>query len=295
MTEYKDQKASSFGGTRFPWERFSIHGGLDDHVHKTPHAKGGGKPEKMGRRLYEIEFEIPAYDSLLQAQFQDFWPRQLNELRRKFERQETDELHIPSIGTIRAYCFDWGQNGEAKHQNGAKASWKFREHPDDSDELTKSLDATSAARMQSLATSLEEQATEAGSPGLFDSLVAAVDSVLAVRDQATMRATLLESKLNYLTYLCTEADRTIELFNDPSNWRMLEALKELWAAAKALAANFTEEAADIGHYVTPTLMTVTEVSIAIYGDASRAMDILNLNPIPDPLEIKPGTKLAYFK
>jgi hypothetical protein len=293
MTDFATEKSHSFDGLEFPVRSRKITGGLRDHVHEFPHTPGG-KPEKMGRKLYEFEFEIGFLSGSTDAKWADLWPTRLGSFRSKFDKQLTSDLLLPAVGTVKAYCFDWGQEADLrKMRNGEVATWKFREDQDDL-ELTKALTATGPASIGAKMEQLNLMAAEAGEPDLFTQLTNAVDDVLAWRDQALLRASQLESKILYASYLCREADRTIDMFNDPGSFRILEALKDLWAAMNELAANFTQEAGTVRSYTTPTEMTITDVSLAVFGDATRGMDILQLNAVNDPFEIPAGTKLKYI-
>ena len=42
-------------------------------------------------------------------------------------------------------------------------------------------------------------------------------------------------------------------------------------------------------------MTIGQVAVAIYGDSSRAVELMQINPIEDALAIKSGTKLRYVQ
>jgi hypothetical protein len=294
MASFDDLKPASFVGIEFPWTSRKIHGGLRDHVHEFPHSPGGS-PELMGRKLYEIEFEAPFLSKLVSPKWRDLWPVRLKALREKFDVQTRGPLHVPGIGTINAYCYDWGQEATSKIRSGELVSFKFRE--DQSEEfLVSELIKTSPSGILSQFKKIIDETEALGEdPSAFDQLSAAVDDVLAIRDTAILYSSLVESKISYLTYVCSEADRTIDMFKDPSSWRILEALKELWRSSIELASNFSQQVAPLQKYTLPVEMTITDVSIALYQNAERGMDILKLNAVEDALAIPAGTQLRYYQ
>ena len=42
-------------------------------------------------------------------------------------------------------------------------------------------------------------------------------------------------------------------------------------------------------------MSVGQVSAAIYGDYTHGGEIMQLNILPDPLQIQPGTVIRYYQ
>jgi hypothetical protein len=297
MPTFSNYQQSAFAGIIFPWKKYSVKCGIRDHVHEYPHTPGG-KPEKMGRKLYEVEFSGLAMDSAIDPKWRDLWPGKLRELRAIFEQELTKPLVIPTIGTIQAYCVDWGQDADAALRNGETFTWRFREDDPELWKLEK-LITVGPSSIQAQAEAIKVTAEKHGFlediAEFFAVLEGAVNDVLAVRDTAMMYSSLVESKIHYLTYLCEEADRTLDVFKDPESWPILEALKQLWASSKELAENFTEDAGTLRTYTLPTEMNVSQVSMAVYsGDGTRGTDILSLNPIENAFEIPAGTQIRYM-
>jgi hypothetical protein len=42
-------------------------------------------------------------------------------------------------------------------------------------------------------------------------------------------------------------------------------------------------------------MSIAQVSALIYGDYAHGGELMQLNILPDPLQIKPGTVIRYYK
>jgi prophage DNA circulation protein len=283
---------AKFGEFEFPVESMRIKGGLRDHVHEYPHSPGGA-PEKLGRKLYEIDV-TSNFQTTFRA-WPGLWPDRLHDLRDMFEKETTAALVIPTIGTIQAYCFEWDQEMAAKILSGEKATFKFRE------------DQTSAflvenfvqVSVQSMAAAGDRFAAEAAKQdpkiGIFDQITNAVNAGLALIDTANAYFGLVEAKILAVIQLCREADQRVSLFLDPSNNAMLEALKELWASATTLHENIMQKSSPLTTYTVPATMPVTQISTLIYGSTDRAMEILQLNPIENAFEVPGGMRLRVYE
>jgi hypothetical protein len=103
--------------------------------------------------------------------------------------------------------------------------------------------------------------------------------------------------------LAQQADRvmnacaTLEalaLFNDPMNWPVLDAVHDVWASANAVSLDVLAQSRPMESFFVPRTMTVLEVSIAVYGDTTHALELLQLNAFNDALAIPPGTIVIYY-
>jgi prophage DNA circulation protein len=289
---FVDLPRAKFGDYEFPVEGMRIKGGLRDHVHEYPHSPGGA-PEKLGRKLYEID--VTANFQATFRAWPGLWPDRLADLRDMFEKEETASLVIPTIGTIQAYCFEWDQEMTAKILSGEKATFKFRE-----DQTTAFLiENLVQVSVQSMAAAGDRFAAEAAKQdpqlGIFDQITNAVNSGLALIDTANAYFGLIEAKVLGIIQLCREADQRVSLFLDPSNNAMLEALKELWASATTLHENLLQKSNPLTTYTVPATMAVTQISTILYGSTDRAMEILQLNPIENAFEVPGGTRLRVYE
>lgn len=312
-------KRASFAGIEFPYTKCDIKGGLRDHVHEFPHVHGG-KPEKLGRRLYEVSFDTLFLQNLRDPKWDKLWPENLGKLRRIFEQQKTEDLHVPTVGTIRAYCREWGQTTDpAKIRSGEIAAFQFREDTGnkflvEGERFKIGSINVSMKRITKLTFERELRLSKSNptllakerrlNPSPWDRMVNAVNDVLAVLDQAQLYSYLLESKIRYLIYLCDEADRRLEMFKDPSSYVVLNALKDLWASVQNLLDEITgqqsttsADGASTSHlrsYIVPAQMTAVDIAVALYGSAERATDIINLNALQNPMTVPAGTSIRYF-
>jgi DNA circularisation protein N-terminus len=293
MALYDELGPMSFGGIEFPYVSVRVRGGIRDHIHEFPHTPGG-EPEKMGRKLYVMDVEGIFYRNLRDPKWETLWPDRLSALMRLFENQETKDLHIPTVGTIPAYCREWDRAAVAKIRSGESAGFQFVEHQE-SLELTKNAIKISPANLGSQMNTLDAETLEAGEdPSIWDALREGVNDIIAIKDGVEMNAALIESKIQWVTSICQQADATLEQLQNPDNWGITEALKDLWASTRALAENFTEESGALRTYTLPVAMSTSQIAAEVYGDAGKGGEILTWNAITDPFNVRAGTKIKYF-
>jgi prophage DNA circulation protein len=281
----------SFGGLDFPVKSIRIRGGLRDHVHEYPHTPGGA-PEKLGRKLYEIEVDS-SFHTTYRA-WPGLWPEKLASLRKLFEAETTDSLVIPSIGTIQAYCTSWDQEMTARMLSGEEAQFRFREDQNAAF-LVENLVQVSVQSLKAAGDQFALEIEEVDPRvGLFDAILDAVNVGFGIIDTANALLGVVEAKLLMIVELCKEADQRVELFQNPGNASILEALKAIWQAASELRDNILKKNSPLTTFVVPAVMPVTEISTLIYGSTDRAMEILQLNPIENAFEVPRGMKLRVY-
>lgn len=296
--EFANRPRTSFAAIEFPVERYRLRGSIRHHVHIYAHVPGGDI-EKLGRNLYEAE--ISALFLTSSTKYPNLWPDRLAALRELFEQEWTDWLVLPSIGKIKAVCTEWDQEFVAKILNGERATFRFMEDQSAAfllDKLvnsaTKTIDSSSA-QLVTLAQAMNDALGPARArPDLFDVIQNTANQILGIRDQADLAGQLLGAKIGMLTALCNEADRTVEGLQHPEYYPTLEALKDLWDAARGLGEAIIGTPTTFRYFTTPTQMTAAQVAFEIYRDTSRTEDILNLNDISDAYAIPARTKIRYI-
>jgi prophage DNA circulation protein len=296
--EFKNRAKVGFAGIEFPCDRYRLRGSTRLHIHLYAHVPGGDI-EKLGRNLYEIEVSGVFLTSA--KNYANLWPERLAALRDLFEQEWSDYLVLPSIGRIKAVCKEWDQEFVARVVNGEHANFHFVEDQSSAfllDQIVTSTTKTIESSSAQLVT-LQQAMQDALGPGpagadLFGVIQSTANDVLAIRDQSDLAGLALANKIAVLTNLCYEADRAVEGLKDPANYPVVEALKELWDAARSLGEAVAGPPKTFRYYTTPSRMSAAEVAIAVYGDSSRATDILELNPINDAFDIPPRTRLRYI-
>lgn len=281
---------ASFAGIKFPFTDCSVKCSLRHHVHEYPHTPGGD-PEELGRKLYEIRFTSDFHDVF--RTYPGLYPEALLSLRGLFEQGQTDSLVIPSIGAIKAKCIDWSQRLTAKILSGEKVELTFLEDAAAAALIT-ALPALSTAALAPLMASLDQFTVAAGhDKSLFDGLRDAVGFVTGISDQAELYGNLLDSKAQGIMQLCDRLDR-LPFMGDPAAFLILDLLHEIHASALQLHTDALKAARPIDLYRAPSLMTITQVSVAIYGSTKRAMELLQLNVLDDAFAIPEGKLVRFY-
>lgn len=282
---------ASFKGLEFPVESVRVRGGIRDHLHEYPHSPGAAN-EKLGRKPYEIEM-VSNFQTTF-AKWPGLWPKRLADLRELFEKETSADLVIPSIGPLWCYCRDWDQDMTAKIMSGERATFKFIEDSQDTfllNALVKVASASLPTNGQRFTTLTDRLSPK---PSIFDAITDAVNSVIAVSDQAEAYGGLMEAKVLGLIALCKEGDQSLQL-QSPSNHDILDALHDLWASSNSLLGDTQNKGGKIVRFRVPTTMSVADVAALVYNDASRAVEILTLNPIDDAFAIPAGTNLKIYQ
>ena len=287
---------ASFNGTSFPVQKISVTGGLRNHVHEYPHQPGGS-PEKLGRKLYVFKVSAVFANTFPKYLSPPLWPDRLRTLVGLFEAETTAYLTIPTVGTIKAFATDWDREMSWENLSGEATEITFLEDVSDVVDID-GLFTVATASLQSQAALLAKvpiirNDDNGDARGLFDKIHDAVNSVLAIKDTADVYSAMLTSKIEAVVSLCNQADALLAM-NDPANTQAIDALHDVWASALKLAQDVTETGSTIATYATPRLMSVAEISAAIFGDASHAVDILQMNPFEDALAVPKATLVKYF-
>lgn len=296
MSAFDKLQGWSFGGIRFPAGRWSIKGGIRDHVHEY-WKTDGGDPEKGGRKLYEFTVLGNFQDRF--KRFPDLYPNQLDKLIRLFELSRTEDLVVPFRGTIRAYAIDWTENAEAKIRSGEMVEIKFREDSTQpfTIELTDTSSKSIATGASSLTAVLDQQSLNLPQTDtdLFSQINALANSIIAISDTSALYGQLVAAKVLQLTSLLDAADRLTSMQGADAQ-PIVDALHELWAAAVAFGKDVQGKRVLLQRWVVVATMSVSQVSQAIYGDTSRADELMSLNTgtIRDPFRVLAGTSLVYY-
>lgn len=295
MTDYLSQLGRlSFAGITIPYQRIQVRGGGRSHAHEYPKVPGG-LAEKLGRKLYEISVTARIDEGISRAGY--YSGRNLiasaDALMALFESQVTDALYLPNIGEIQAFATTWSRDLDVKIRSGELFEIQFSEDGDAASLIANTLHITSPTTIAQHLGAVEQRAPTP-MPDLLQSLVNAVNSVLAYRDQADMWQTVFAAKIEGLLALCREIDDGLSEINDPLNHELLESLQNLWAAIRSAGAQARFET-EMGTFITPRDMDCAAISIAIWGDTAHARDVLSLNALEDPYNVPAGTTVKFFR
>lgn len=290
MSAIDGLQQAAFGGIPFPIKSCRVVGGLRDHVHEFPKSPGGA-PEKLGRKLYAITMDALFVDNA--KAYPDLWPDNLYALTQRFENQETWDLVVPNIGTIDAYCFNWTRELNGRMRSGETAQLEFREDAGNL-YLVENLIQAQGRSLPADAAALEAEAAALGLSSSFESLLSAIGDVTAFFDSITEFGSGIQTQLDDIEGAFAELDRSVKALGDPANYALFEAFSVAWDSSVTLNQNLKKRADPVVRYVTPRIMAIGEVSRELYGDASRASDLLVINAIEDPYSIPAGARLRVY-
>lgn len=301
-------QAMSFAGAQFPYETYSITGGIRKHKHEYPHNPGAAV-EKLGRELYEIHVSVKFTAGLAKAPYDDLLLT-LAVLRDAFEQQLTDALVIPHIGTIQACAEKWTEGARNTNRSTISGDFTFFEDLNSAVALADSVTVSSAALPALLdkfniaregivpdpvRSQFKIPATGPNATNIFDAINDLTVSICGIKDQADLFGALVASKIDGLLALYRAADTQISQLNQPKNHEMLEAMHAMWLATLELQRDLQNTGYRAQIFVTPARMSITQVSIAIYGTSAYGGQLLQLNSLDDPLSIPAYTQLVYYK
>lgn len=292
MDAFDQLPRAAFDTITFPVRKVTVRGGIRQHDHEFPKAPGAA-PEKLGRKLYTISMSAVFYNNLLPPWDEGLWPGSLSELFDRFEEQLTSDLVIPTVGTIRAFCTNWTKEMDVKARSGETAELEFKEDQA-SDYLLEGIINVRAQSLLSQGQAIATAASLARVPGPFAALVAQINELTAILDRAELNTGLAQAKVAGVLGSFARLDAQVGALSDPGNYMLLEVFLDAWSQTQTIQGDLLRQSVPLLDYTVPRLMSVTDVSRAIYGDASRATDILGLNPIEDAFAIRPGTVVRAY-
>lgn len=296
---WAERGAAKFGSIAFPWTTMDIRGGVRFVHHKAPHVDGS-ITELLGRETYEIKFTIPADNNLIQ--FPDFFDNQWPKLRGFFELSTQDTLEIPGIGPVDAWASSWNEHAEGRKPSGIVAEVSFFE---DTNNLF--LDAEAVGREAgSLPSVVEvfqtERAAHEQSPRSstmtpqrwtrvkqnMQSLEVAALSLIAYRDKYEMYVSSQITQVNRVLDLAGAV--TDDLHYEPYTRKPLrDSVGGLWASTRRFKNTVVINEPII--YEVPIDGSISQIALLVYGEHKHITDIMHLNVISRPLQIKKGTRL----
>lgn len=282
----------SFSAISFPYVTYKVSGGLRDKVHEYPHSPGGAA-EKLGRRLYEVSVQAEFASNAIVPKYQGLWPDALSALRTLFEAQTTADLHVPTIGTFKAYATTWGEEVRNTKRSSVLVDLTFREDQNQAFLVNKLVEIDRASlktQIENFSVSLEDKDY---STDLFDGIVQSANALLSIKDQIDLYGGLVASKIETLALLCDQADRQVNELDTLEFQNVRDALHDLWLSATQLEKDSRTKLAALKTFTTPMRMTINAVARAV--GVENPADVMQLNAIVDPLAIPAGMALRYYE
>lgn len=296
-TPFDGLKPFAFGGIEFPYKSYRIQGGIRKHEFNYPH-EDGGDTEKLGRKLYEIHVSSNFTAGLIKK-YPNLWA-DLKRLRAIFAKQDTDTINIPHIGEMLAFADSWTESVNARDRSTIDVEMTFTEELNETFTASRIASSSSGSLMRDKldtfnAEVLRQQLLlERNSLNIFSAINSVCSSVLGIKDQVDLYGSLVVSKIDSAVAIIKDADQQVKELNNPDFWPLIDSLHDLWSSSIQLQKDVLSENVPLKTFTVPLRMTVAQASSAIFGESSKAVDLMTLNPIDDPLSIPAGFVLAYY-
>ncbi len=297
---------AKFEGWILPATRQSISSSAKMTVHEY-RWRQGGTAEDHGRGLYTFRYScLFTNDKRFSP---PLYPDALNALRRLYELRAVGTLELPDIGRVPCRLIEWSEDQQGGFATSAEASLAFLEE-DGHRFLGAAIDPS---KVQTLRTATDKwtavveskrpaqavtpvpdiRSSEARAFDLFDQITEAANTLIAFRDQQQLFGELLQTKIDGMLSLFRDADRAMWL-DDPDNWEVVYAMKELWAATIEAGKTPQDDRGEPRVHLVQQTSTVMQVSNEIYGSTARAGDLLALNNFREAMAIPAGTRVIYL-
>lgn len=279
--------------------------------------RDGQEAENTGLDPIGFELDVPLFDGVEWPT--ELWPGTWDALRLLLEDPEAGgfyEYDDPEFGPMQVIVPDWSWETSGESRDGGLLRLTIERAELDegtlvirdsdargvSSRLAEQLDeATADAGLDDddIATAFEvygvpltdQDPVTLGSGNVMSSLVEDFASAL---DEGALAQDELAAKLDELRSRI-DAVRRFPETQDPRNWSMVYASERLLATVTDLAEAARRTAPPVMDYEVPDMMSVYEVASILYGNTSRADEILARNTIPEPLFIPRGRVLHVLE
>ena len=295
-------KRASFNGVEFPYAERTIKCSDRHHTHEYPHSPGGDD-EPLGRKLYEFGFTCD-FDTGYDASFPGFpavYPGKLILLFAMFGEETVADLVIPGFATFKARCIDWDSRLVSRIRSGEKVNFKFIEVMEEIIAVQNFTTATLA--MPALADKLTSAVTTLSTaprgilpanaiPKLSDldtiqGLVASLSALASSSPAITIQASALLG--------ACQAYNVLPFFRYPRSYAATDALHDLYQASLRILKDALLKGRAIDTFITDVpKMSISQVSTRLYKSTARTGELMQLNNLPDALNIKTGTAIRHY-
>lgn len=297
MSAHDGLPRTKFGDVEFPGEVTDLQGEFRHHIHEYPHTPGGA-PEKLGRKLYKVTITAQFHNTF--PLYPGLYPDGMNTLRGYYELGSTLTLTHPTAGQFPAFITNWRQKKLAKVRSGEVVDIDFIE--DQAAKLFSTIVTTGG--VNSIQPTADQLATDLANAtaslqltksdqSLFDALQASVNGIVVLQDTANLYGNLFSSRLAQMVNLCSQIDGLTSM-QDARAWPVIDTLRSLQALGINVQNDQFSQQAKLAYYTVPFTQSAVQLAITLYGDASKQSDLLSLNQIDDPMNIRAGTVIRYY-
>jgi hypothetical protein len=295
MPAFDKLEKAAFGPIQFPVKSVRFRSSYAHFIHVYLRVNGG-VVEKLQRGLYICEMDA-VFDTNIKG-YGSLYPDSLKKLRQMYDRGDTMDLVIPTIGTMPAMITEWDQFADmTKVRSGESIKIPFLEENSQKflqEAASKAQTDTIDNASENLKVTLEDFNLPPDERNIFDKIQDQANRILSYKDQADLYDGLMAARIESLTGYINEADQQLESLKHPENSALIQAMHALWEALVDFGANLANSPRGARIYVVPSLMSVSDIARAIYGNTSRASEIMLNNDLGDPYAVEAGTNIIYF-
>lgn len=283
---------AAYEGVVFPVADASTEGG-HDAVEHVAYRRRGADIEPTGMKPYRGTLSVPLVNGL--QGYGTLFPDRYFDLLSKFEGTPLGQLSHPTKGTFRALIASWPEKALPGVRNGVMLEVHWVEHRGE----TAVLLADDAG------------ATPRDTPTAATQQAAAADAAMAAVSPAVSYTALTGTFATWLAYLdsalrtVAEVDGAVAALLAPINANLalagfatanahyaVAALEGLRATVYQLQLRYLGTAARPRLYTVPTAQPIWQLAQTLYGDASKAALLMNVNNLIDPSFVPAGRVLV---
>lgn len=292
---------AEYEGVAFPTIEAPVEGGHDGVEH-TAYGRRGSDCESTGRRAERGALKIP-FVAPLRGYGSDLYPARFVEFLEKIRTVPIGRLTHPLLGDFTAWVREWKIDLDADVRNGVVVEVQWVEHNGDASVLSLeagALPTDSPAAAQDEAATADAAMAATGTPTVTSSpatgytpVATTVAAQLAFLESAPRGYAEIAASVDAML-LPVAVNLSLAAFSGATAHAAVASLERLRALVYALRARYLARFERVGTYTTPKGMSLWEVSLAVFGDATRAGEIAAVNPIPDWLFIPAGRVLQIL-
>jgi prophage DNA circulation protein len=247
--------------------------------------------------------------SVLGIFIEDDYPDTMNALIAKLENGGVPKEFVdPVFGSMLAACDTFSVAHDAEEAaDSATIQINFIEHAA-SAQGPLAITNTTPARANAVraaitdvlvALSAFEEATEVQNNPYALEVTGAINAANGIADEleATgddLTAPDIQTQANVALSTCDAAVATGADYDSPEAYDLGQALLAMAAAVQGLAQDLIEAKPPLQVYVVPADTNLLAFAHDLYGDSSRADEVLGLNSIPDPSLIPAGFRMSAY-
>jgi prophage DNA circulation protein len=295
-----------FDGVRFDFVRSTFEGGNDIDQQRFPNSNG---QQNQGRGRKGRRFRI------LGIFIEEDYPDTMNALVAKLENGGAPKEFVdPVWGSMQASVDSFSINHDADDaRDSATVDISFVEHTTGT-QGPRAITSTTPARANAVRSSVNDvfvalsafqAATEVqNDPHVLEvtGLVnAATSSVSSIADSFEdtgdqLAAPVVQAQANASLVLIDSAVASNADYDSTESYDLGAALLAMAAALSAMAQDLIEAKPPLVRFPVLTNTDILRFTHDLYGDSARAQEVLDLNSIPDPMDIPagfPGGIAAY--